>query len=188
MSATTTTPDPAFGEDRIESAERTGTDRRRALRWIAGGGAVAAALAALAIAVWPASETDKARADGEAYGAAVAALYAADTPSEVDAALTDMHEAAVDTRDHAGDRVASQIEDQTDAFERAADGYVGSRTADSDFDRDIYQTELDVALDDLSAQTSDFRAEGPEVRQAFWDGYQTGFNGSADATTTSSLD
>jgi hypothetical protein len=36
-----------------------------------GGTLVAAALTAVAIAVWPASETDKARADGERLGAAV---------------------------------------------------------------------------------------------------------------------
>ena len=161
---------------------------KRLLRWIIGGTAVAALLTALTIAVWPASETDKARADGERYGAAVADLYDATTLEEADAALSDMHAAAVDTREHAGDAVSDQVARQSDALDRAVDGYVGSRTADDEFSADVYQAQLDVAVDDLAAQADDFRTTGPEVQQAFWDGYETGVNGNAHATTTSSLD
>ena len=112
----------------------------------------------------------------------------ADTPAEVDTALADVRAAAVDTRVHAGDAVAAQVADQTDALERAADGFVGTRTADDSFEQDLYQAELDVAVDDLASQADDAREQGPEVRQAFWDGYETGVNGNAHATTTSSLD
>ena len=69
------------------------------------------------------------------------------------------------------------MSDQNDALSRAADGFVGSQTAESDFDRDLYQAELDVAKDDLVTQADDFRTQGPEVQQAFWDGYQDGLNG-----------
>jgi hypothetical protein len=160
------------------TAPATTTSRTTKLvGWIFGGTAVAALLAALTIAVWPASETDKARADGEAYGAAVADLYAADSPEEVDDALSSMHSAAADTREHAGDRVAEQASAQTDALDRAADGFVGTHTSDDEFTADVYQAQLDVAADDLATQAEDFRTEGPEVQQAFWDGYQDGLNG-----------
>jgi hypothetical protein len=88
-----------------------------------------------------------------------------------------MRTAAADTREHAGDNVAGQIDDQTDALSRAADGYAGSQTADSGFDRDLYQAELEVAQSDLTSQADEFRTEGPEVQQAFWDGVDSGLNG-----------
>lgn len=144
------------------------------MRRLAGGATIAAALAAVTIAVWPASETDKARDDGARLGEAVSALYAAENPSEVDAALIDVHTAASDARVHAGDAVAEQVADQEDALSRAADGFVGAHTSDSDFEVDLYQAELDVALDDLDSQAEEFRTTGPEVQQAFWNGYETG--------------
>jgi ABC-type sugar transport system substrate-binding protein len=135
---------------------------------------VAAALAAVAIAVWPASEADKARDDGEQVGEAVAQLYYADTEAEVDAALADLDEAVTDTREHAGDEVAEQVAEQVDALERAVDGYVGAVTSEDAFESDLYEAELDVALDDLSTQADDFRTQGPEVEQAFWEGVEDG--------------
>jgi hypothetical protein len=181
MSTAYASPSPA--------ARTAGGGRRESfVAWLIGGVLVAALVAALTVAVWPASEADKARADGERFGDAVAALYTADSADEVDAALTDVHAAAVDTREHAGDAVADQVADQADALDRAADGFVGTHTADSDFDQDLYQAELDVAIDDLASQAEDFQEQGPEVRQAFWDGYERGVNGNAHATTTSSLD
>jgi hypothetical protein len=167
MSLAQTTPAPTVA-----------TDRRSRLRGIAGGTALAAILASVAIAVWPASEADKAREDGEQFGQAVASLYDAQSASEVDAALADIHTAAVDTRDHAGDAVADQVAAQEDALARAADGFVGAHTTDDSFEADVYQAELDVAVDDLTRQADDFRTEGPEVQQAFWDGYETGVSGS----------
>jgi len=159
-------------------APATTTPRtKRLVRWILGGTVVAALLTALTIAVWPASETDKARADGERYGAAVGDLYDATTPEEADAALSDLHAAAVNTREHAGDAVSDQVARQSDALDRAVDGYVGMRTTDDEFSADVYQAQLDVAVDDLAAQADDFRATGPEVQQAFWDGYRDGRNG-----------
>jgi heme A synthase len=171
MSAVPATPSDAL-------PERESEDRRRSLvRKVAGGTILAAAVAALTIALWPASETDKARADGERFGESVAALYAADSASEVDAALVDMHDAAADTREHAGDAVATQVDDQADALDRAADGFVGAHTSDDGWSADLYQTELDAAADDLASNADDFRTTGPEVQRAFWDGYQTGLNG-----------
>jgi len=142
--------------------------------WIAGGTLAAAVLAVLAIALWPDSQADKARADGRRLGEAVAALSTATTSAEVDAALSDIDVALTETRDHAGDRVADQANDQADALDRAADGFVGSRTTDDAFSADLYQAELDGAVDDLYDNASDFRGEGPEVQQAFWEGYQDG--------------
>ena len=139
-----------------------------------GGTLLAAALATLAFAVWPASETDKARDDGERLGAAVNQLYEADTTTEIDAALAEIDAAVADTRSHAGDELAEQVDDQTDALARAADGFAGSVTTDDAWDSDLYQAELDVALDDLTDNASDFRGQGPEVRQAFWEGFESG--------------
>jgi hypothetical protein len=149
------------------------TRRGDLLRWIGGGALVVAAIVAIAIAVWPASEADKAREDGKQVGEAVSALYGATSAEEVDAALTDLDTAIANTRDHAGDRVGSQVDDQTDALSRAADGFVGVHTTDG-FDQELYQAELDTAVDDLTSQADDFRAEGPEVQQAFWNGVEEG--------------
>jgi hypothetical protein len=152
--------------------------RRSLLRGIAGGTALAAIAASVAIAVWPASAADQARDDGEQFGQAVSSLYDAQSTVDVDAALADIHTAAVETRDHAGDAVADQVAAQEDALARAAEGAVGSITADDGFEADVYQAELDIAVDDLTSQAEDFRTEGPEVQQAFWDGYETGVSGS----------
>jgi hypothetical protein len=147
---------------------------RSLVTWIVGGTALIATLIVVAIAVWPASEADKAREDGKHVGEAVSSLYGAQTTDEVSAALTDLRSAVGDTRDHATDNVADQINDQADALSRAADGFVGSHTSGDSFEADLYQAELEYALDDLDQQAEDFQNEGPEVQQAFWDGYQDG--------------
>jgi hypothetical protein len=147
---------------------------RSLVTWIVGGTALVAALIVVAIAVWPASEADKAREDGKHVGEAVSSLYGAQTTDEVSSALTDLRSAVGDTRDHATDNVADQINDQADALSRAADGFVGSHTSGDSFEADLYQAELEYALDDLDQQAEDFQNEGPEVQQAFWDGYQDG--------------
>jgi hypothetical protein len=137
---------------------------------------IAAALAAVAIAAWPASETEKARDDGEQLGEAVSQLYYAESEAEVEAALAEIDAAAADTREHAGDEVAEQVADQEDALARAADGFVGTVTAGDEFEQDLYQAELEVALDDLTSQASDFRAQGPEVNEAYWGGFEEGLS------------
>jgi len=53
-------------------------------------------------------------------------------------------------------------------------GFVGSHTTDDAFEYDLYQAELDIALDDLASNADDFQSTGPEVQQAFWDGYDQG--------------
>jgi len=154
------------------------TDRGRVLRWILGGTSAAAILAAAAIAFWPASEADKARDDGEQVGTAVNALYAADTPEEVDAALADLNVAVSDTADHAGDAVYDQLVAQEDALSRAAEGFVGYYTTDDAWDQELYEWELDTAVSDLESNAEEFRATGPEAQQAFWEGYDSTVNAS----------
>jgi hypothetical protein len=165
MSAIETTPAPA------ETSQRASV-----LRWIAGGGAVATALTIVAVAVWPASATEQARQDGERLGEAVSQLYGAETYAEVDDALTEVRDAARDARIHAGDNVSEQVSEQGDALARAANGFVGSVTSTEEFDAELYQAELDIAVDDLASQAEDFRAEGPEVVDAFWGGVEDGLN------------
>jgi ABC-type transporter Mla subunit MlaD len=104
-------------------------------------------------------------------------VQSAGTGEEVDDALVELQDAVHDTRAHGYDAVSDQVSDQADALDRAADGYAGSVTSADDFEEALYQDELDSALDDLESQASDFRETGPEVQQAFWDGYDTGVNG-----------
>jgi hypothetical protein len=169
MSIAHTTTAPALGARRSD-------DRRAPLRRIGAGLLIAAALAVLAIALWPASEADKARADGEQLGRAVSSLTEAQTPAEVDAAVADVHRAVQDTRDHAGDAVAEQVDDQAGALDRAVDGFVGMHASGDEFEADLYQAELQDAVDDLTVQAEDFRAQGTEVQQAYWDGYTSTVN------------
>jgi hypothetical protein len=144
------------------------------LGWVLGGVALVAVLVAVAVAVWPASAADEARDDGERLGEAITGLYYADSTDEVDAALTEVRDATTIAVDHAGDNVDSQVEDQADALSRAVDGFVGVNSADDSFEQDLYQLELDEAAADLESQASDFRSEGPEVEQAFWEGVDEG--------------
>lgn len=170
MSVAHTTPAPA--------ADAAGEGRRSSLlRRLAGGTLAATALTVVAIAVWPASEADKAYDDGERYGEAVSSLYAADTADEVDAALTEMEAAAADAVTHGGEAVSDQVVAQEDALSRAANGFVGALTTDDAFEAELYEYELDVALTDLGSNAEDFRTTGPEVQQAFWDGYEAGLEG-----------
>jgi len=134
----------------------------------------ALAVAILTLAVWPASEADKAREDGEQLAAAVSALYEADSSEQVDEALSDLEAAAADTRAHAGEQYAERVDDAQDALTRAADGFAGAVTADSDWDQELYEAELDIALDDLADGAEDVREDAPEVEQAFWDGFDDG--------------
>src|SRR5262245_19589322 len=91
-----------------------------------------AALLALAVvaagtwALWPASEADKARDDGETVGQAVNHLYYADSTEEVNDALGELNDAVSDSLDHGSDALGEQVSEQADALERAADGFVGS--------------------------------------------------------------
>jgi hypothetical protein len=155
--------------EEVAGADRSGS----LLRWIAGGTSLAAVVAAVAIAVWPASEADKAYADGQQFGEAVNALYYADTSAEVDAALADLDAAVTDTREHAGDAVYDQVAAQEDALSRAAEGFVGYYTTDDAWDQELYEAELVYAVDDLESNAEEFRTTGPEVQQAFWDGYES---------------
>jgi hypothetical protein len=168
MSAAHTTAATTTPRVRFRRATRSTLARK-----IAAGVLAAALVALLAVALWPASEADKARSDGEQLGRAVVELRDAQSPADVDAALADVHRAAQDTREHAGDAVGDQVDEQADALDRAVDGFVGSHTSDDSFEADLYQAELDTAVDDLTSQAGDFRSQGPEVQQAFWDGYET---------------
>jgi hypothetical protein len=163
------TPSPA-----APAAGGGGGSRGPLLSRIAGGVLTVVLLVAVAIAVWPTSEADKARDDGEQFGQAVAQLEDAQSASEVDAALADIEVAVSETREHAGEEVAEQAAEQQNALERAVDGYVGAVSTDDAWEAELYEAELDVALDDLTNQASDFRAQGPEVNQAFWEGFEEG--------------
>ena len=141
---------------------------------IAGGTLAAILLTVVAIAVWPASEADKARDDGEQVGQSVTQLYEAESADEVDAELAELDTAVTDTREHAGDEVADRAAEQQDALARAAEGFAGYYTTDSDWDAALYEAELEIALDDFAGEAADFREQGPEVNDAFWQGVDDG--------------
>jgi hypothetical protein len=140
------------------------------IKRIGAGTTVAAVLTAVTLAAWPASEAEKARADGQQFGQAVAALYEADTAEEANAAVADLEIAAQESREHAGDAVGDQVDKQVDALARAVDGFVGMHTTDDEWDAELYEYELDVAAEDLVDQAEEFRTESPEVVEAFWEG------------------
>jgi hypothetical protein len=146
------------------------------LRWITGGVLVAAVIAALTVALWPMSETDKAREDGENVGQAVTDLRNAESTGDVDSALDDLHSAIRDTRDHAGDALYEQVDAQGDAIYHAVNGFIGANSSDDEWEQDLYEEELETALEDLSSQAEEFRTNGPEVQQAFYEGMQDGLN------------
>jgi acyl-CoA reductase-like NAD-dependent aldehyde dehydrogenase len=131
------------------------------------------AIVAVTIAVWPASAADKARADGKHLGQAVGDLYHAQSQADVDAAFADMRGALDDTRDHAGDELNEQLDKQADALNRAADGFVGAHTSDDGWDQDLYQSELDYAVDDLVNNADDFGNQRSDVNQAYVEGFQS---------------
>jgi hypothetical protein len=143
-------------------------------RWIAGGFLAAVAVTAVTIALWPASAEETARADGKQVGQAASDLYYAQSTDEVDAAMSDLDDAVTQSRDHASSELGDQLNKQVDALDRAADGFVGSRTTDDSFEADLYQSELDYALDDLATGADNFQTNGPQVVQAFWDGVSEG--------------
>ena len=162
----------------MSTTQATPTKRTSLLAWIAGGVVTTALVVALAVALWPASEADKARADGEQLGQAVSDLRDAGSEAEVETALADIDAAVADAREHAGDEVSQQVSERQDALARAADGFVGATTTDDAFEADLYEAELEYALDDLEGRAADFREQGPEVHQAYWEGFEEGFEGS----------
>ena len=143
---------------------------------IAGGVLAAVVLCVAALALWPASEADRARDDGEQVGAAVSQLQSAGSKSEADAALAELDAAVGETREHAGDEVADHVSAQAEALDHAVNGFVGYYTTDSDWDAALYEAELEIALDDLYDEAEDFREQGPEVHQAFWEGVDDGLS------------
>jgi hypothetical protein len=148
--------------------------RSSVLRWIAGALGLATLITVVAIAVWPASAADKAREDGKHLGQAVGSLYEAQSQADVEAAFDDMRSALDDSRQHAGDELNKQVDKQVDALNRGADGFVGAHTSDNSWDQDLYQSELDYAVDDLANNADDFHNQNSDVVNAYWDGFQDG--------------
>ena len=148
--------------------------RSSVLRWVAGAIGLATLITVVAIAVWPASAADKAREDGKHMGQAVGELYNAQSQADVDAAFADMRSALDDSRSHASDELNNQLDKQVDALNRAADGFVGAHSSDNSWDQDLYQSELDYAVDDLANNADDFSNQHSDVVNAYWDGLQDG--------------
>jgi hypothetical protein len=149
----------------------------RIVAWVTGGILAVLVLTVAALAILPASETDKAHDDGKQVGLAVNHLYYADSTAEADAAIAELNAAVADTRDHAGDAVADQVAVQQSSLSRAADDYTGALTADDEFDQELYQADLEGTVDDLKAQANDFRDQGSDVHEAFWQGVDEGLSG-----------
>jgi hypothetical protein len=161
-----------------EVTSTTPARRSSLARWTAGGTGLAAILAAVAIAAWPASAADTARADGERVGEAVVALQDAQSTVEVDAALAEFDSAVNEARSHAGEELDEQITDQADALDRTVDGFVGAVETDDEFEAELYEMQLDDAVNDLADNAEDFREQGPEVHDAFWQGVEDGLSNS----------
>ena len=141
-----------------------------------GGLALALAVTAIAIAVWPASEAEKAREDGEQLGQAVAQLQDAETQEEVDAAWDDVVTEVETSVDHGGDAVAEQADKQAEMLDWALDSYAGAVDADDEFEQDVYETELDYALTELESNAEEFRTSADDVVQSYWEGFDEGLS------------
>jgi hypothetical protein len=148
--------------------------RSSVFRWVAGALGLATLITVVTIAVWPASAADKAREDGKHLGQAVGSLYEAQSQADVEAAFDDMRSALDDTRAHASDELSNQVDKQADALNRAADGFVGAHSSDNSWDQDLYQSELDYAVDDLAGNADDFQNQHSEVANAYYEGFQDG--------------
>jgi len=146
------------------------------VRAVLGALLVALTLSALTLMVWPASEADKARDDGEQLGEAVTQLYEADSQSEVDAALAEVDQAVTDSAEHGGDAVAEQATRQDAALDLAVEGYVGAVQSTDSFEQDVYEAELDVALTELEYNADQFRSNSDDVVEAYWEGFDDGFD------------
>ena len=146
------------------------------IRTVLGACLVALTLAALTLAVWPATEADKARDDGEQLGEAVTQLYEADSQSEVDTALAAVDEAVTDSLEHGGDAVAEQAEAQAAALDLAVEGYYGAVTSTDSWEQDVYEAELDYAVTELEYNADEFRSSSDDVVEAYWEGFDDGFD------------
>ena len=146
------------------------------VRTVAGAALVALVLGALTLMVWPASEADKAREDGEQLGEAVTQVYEADSESEMDAALAEVDEAVTDSLEHGGEAVAEQAARQDEALDLAVEGYVGAVESTDSFEQDVYETELDYALTELEYNADEFRSSSDDVVAAYWEGFDDGFD------------
>lgn len=146
------------------------------VRSVIGACLVALALMAATIAVWPASEADKARDDGEQLGEAMTQVYEADSQSELDSALAAVDEAVSVSSDHAGDAVAEQVERQANALDRAVEGYYGAVTTTDEWEQELYETQLSYAVTDLEYNADEFRGSSDDVVEAYWDGFDDGFD------------
>ena len=148
--------------------------RSRLLQWVGVGTLAAVFATSLTIAVWPASEADKARDRRRAdRPGRQRALRRPERRARSTRRWPTSRSPSPTPRNHAGDRVDEQLSDTEDALSRAADGFAGAHTTDG-WDADLYQAELDVAIDDLADQAQDIREDAPEVEQAFWDGFDSG--------------
>jgi hypothetical protein len=143
-------------------------------RWIIGAVTGVAVVVVLAVALWPQSAEDRAYDDGQRLGQALTDLRTADTYAEVDAGLTDVRHAASKAHDHVGDALDEQLTKQQNAFFAAVDGYAGATTTDDAWEQDVYDAELDDALNAFDDQADDFRSSSDDVARAFGDGLQSG--------------
>jgi soluble cytochrome b562 len=160
----------------MSDVQTTTPARSSLFRWTAGGTGIAAVLATVAIAAWPASAADTARDDGERVGEAVVQVQEAQTTEEVDAGLAELDAAVNEARSHASEELDEQITDQADALDRTVDGFVGAVETDDEFEAELYELQLDDAVNDLADNGEDFRAQGPEVHDAFWEGVEDGLS------------
>jgi hypothetical protein len=148
--------------------------RKNTLRWIFGGAAVAAIIAAVTIAVWPSSASDRAYDNGQNVGQAVSDVRNAETYDELDNALTDVRHSVRDARDDLGDEIDDQITRQQDAFFSAINGFVGANTTGDAWEQDLYDAEYSDAIDAFDQQAEEFRSNGDDVVKAFWNGVEDG--------------
>ena len=127
---------------------------------------IAVALLVVALAGCGKSPEDKAHDQGKAVGKAVRELRDASSLGDAKTAIQDLSEASKDVGADAKKAVKDQLDTQTATLSKAA-GAVAS--GDSN--------ELKATIDDVRAQSEAFQHTNNSVGNAFWKGFQDGYDG-----------
>jgi hypothetical protein len=119
------------------------------------------------------SPEDKAYDDGKAMGEAVKKLYNADDVSQAESALKDVQSAAGEIRDETRDHIEKQAQVQADTLR---DGVANFQKGVAQSGASTALTSLQGTIQDLRAQASSFEDQNDSIANAFWRGYNDGFD------------
>ncbi len=122
-------------------------------------------VAALALAACGESPEDKAREEGERAGAAVRALFDAETPEAAQIAVNELVVVRDDLSDEVREHVQDEVGVQTESLQAASEALQsGDRAA------------LQSAIQDARAQADSFTSQDDSIANEFWRGFEEGYD------------